>query len=56
VLEIARARVPKAPPSRDSLKAAYGSLLQAIGRVGIVSIFEPSAEVIRKGKAAKRKR
>jgi hypothetical protein len=29
VLEIARARVPKAPPSRDSLKAAYGSLLQA---------------------------
>ena len=114
VLEIARAARAKAAPSRDRLKAAYGSLLQATGRVlgqakrfsqeigdgvkrgaeavqqmaleghrrildmmvprvqqvmrqtkariyqgdtrsagKIVSIFEPSAEVIRKGKAAK---
>jgi IS5 family transposase len=114
VLEIARAARGKAPPSRDKLKAAYGRLLQATGRVvgqakhfakeigngvkrgtsiiqqaaleghrqmldvmvprvqqvmrqtkarifrgdthsagKIVSIFEPSTEVIRKGKAAK---
>jgi IS5 family transposase len=114
VLEIARAARGKAAPSRDKLKAAYGSLLLATGRVvgqakrfsqeigdgvkrgadmaqqmameahrgvldmmvprvqqvirqtkariyrgdtrsvgKIVSIFEPSAEVIRKGKAAK---
>jgi len=114
VLEIARAARAKAPPSRDRLKQAYGSLLRATGRVvgqakrfameigegakrcaeltrqsaleghrrtldlmvprvqqvmrqtkariyqgdtrspgKIVSIFEPSAEVIRKGKAAK---
>jgi transposase, IS5 family len=114
MLEIARAARGKAPPSRDKLKAAYGSLLQATGRVvgqakrfsqeigdgvkhctaivqqtvleghrqvldvmlprvqqvmrqtkarifrdetrsagKIVSIFEPSTEVIRKGKAAK---
>ncbi len=114
VLEIARAARGKAPPSRDKLKAAYGSLLQATGRVvgqakhfakeigngvkhgtsiiqqialeghrqmldvmvprvqqvmrqtkarifrgdthsvgKIVSIFEPSTEVIRKGKASK---
>jgi IS5 family transposase len=114
VLEIARAARGKAAPSRDKLKAAYGSLLRATGRVvgqakrfsteigngvkrctgltrqmamedhrrildmmvprvqqvmrqtkariyqgetrsagKIVSIFEPSAEVIRKGKAAK---
>jgi transposase, IS5 family len=33
VLEIARAARGKAPPSRDKLKAAYGSLLQATGRV-----------------------
>ena len=32
-LEIARAARGKAPPSRDKLKAAYGSLLQATGRV-----------------------
>jgi IS5 family transposase len=114
VLEIGRAARGKAAPSRDKLKAAYGSLLQATSRVvgqakrfcqeiddgvkrcaavaqqaaieghrqvldtmiprvqqvmrqtkariyqgdtrsvgKIVSIFEPSAEVIRKGKAAK---
>jgi transposase, IS5 family len=114
VLKIARAARAKAAPSRERLKAAYGSLLQATGRVvgqakrfsqeigdgvkrgvevvqqmaleghrrlldmmvprvqqvmrqtkariyqgdtrsagKIVSIFEPSAEVIRKGKAAK---
>ena len=114
VLEIARAARGKAPPSRDKLKAAYSSLLQATGRVvgqarrfsreigngvkhctaivertalegqrrvlnimvprvqqvirqtrarifrgetrsagKIVSIFEPSTEVIRKGKASK---
>lgn len=114
VLEIARAARGKAPPSRDKLKTAYASLLQATGRVvgqakrfsqeigdgmkrctaivqqtvleghrqaldvmvprvrqvmrqakarifrgdtrsegKIVSIFEPSTEVIRKGKAAK---
>ena len=114
VLEIARAARGKAPPSRDKLKAAYNSLLQATGRVvgqakrfskdigtgvkrcadivrqaaleghrqvldvmvprvqqvirqakarifrgdtrsagKIVSIFEPTTEVIRKGKAAK---
>jgi IS5 family transposase len=114
VLEIARAARGKAPPSRDKLKAAYGSLIQATGRVvgqakrfsreigdgvkwctaivqqraleghrqvldvmvprvqqvmrqakarifrgdtrsegKIVSIFEPSTEVIRKGKASK---
>jgi transposase, IS5 family len=33
VLEIARAARGKAPPSRDRLKAAYNSLLQATGRV-----------------------
>ena len=33
VLEIARAARAKAAPSRDRLKAAYGSLLQATGRV-----------------------
>jgi len=114
MLEIARAARGKAPPSRDKLKAAYSSLLQATGRVvgqakrfsreigegvkhcttivqqaalegqrrvldamvprvqqvmrqtkarilggetrsagKIVSIFEPSTEVIRKGKASK---
>ena len=114
VLEIARAARGKAPPSRDKLKTAYSSLLQATGRVvgqakrfsreigdgvkhctaivqqtalegqrrvldmmvprvqqvmrqtrarifrgetrsagKIVSIFEPSTEVIRKGKASK---
>jgi len=114
MLEIARAARGKAPPSRDKLKAAYNSLLQATGRVvglakrfsreigdgvkhgttivqqtalegqrrvldamvprvqqvmrqtkarilrgetrsagKIVSIFEPSTEVIRKGKASK---
>ena len=114
MLEIARAARAKAAPSRDKLKAAYGSLLRSTGRVvaqakrfsreigdgvkrgaevvqqmaleghrrvldtmvprvqqvlrqtkariyrgdtrsvgKIVSIFEPSAEVIRKGKAAK---
>jgi IS5 family transposase len=114
VLEIARAARGKAAPSRDRLKAAYGSLLQATSRVvgqakrfsreigdgvkrcteivkqtaleghrqvldvmvprvqqvmrqakarifqgdtrsegKIVSLFEPSTEVIRKGKAAK---
>jgi IS5 family transposase len=114
MLEIARAARGKAPPSRDKLKAAYDSLLQATGRVvgqakrfsreigygvkrctgivqqtaleghrqmldvmvprvqqvmrqakarifqgetrsagKIVSIFEPSTEVIRKGKASK---
>lgn len=114
VLEIARAARGKAAPSRDRLKAAYGSLLQATSRVvgqakrfsreigdgvkcgteivqqtaleghrqvldvmvprvqqvmrqakarifrgdtrsegKIVSIFEPSTEVIRKGKASK---
>jgi transposase, IS5 family len=113
-LEIARAARGKASPSRDKLKGAYGSLLQATGRVvglakrfskeiadgvkrcteiaqqtameghrqvldvmvprvqqvmrqakarifqgdtrsegKIVSLFEPSTEVIRKGKAAK---
>ena len=108
-LEIARAARGKAPPSRDKLKAAYGSLLQATGRVvgqakrfsreigdgvkrctaaleghrqllevmvprvqqvmrqakarifrgdtrsegKIVSLFEPSTEVIRKGKASR---
>jgi IS5 family transposase len=114
MLEIARAARDKAPPSRDKMKAAYGKLLQATGRVvgqakrfakeigdgvkhcteivqqtalqghlqvldvmvprvqqvmrqtkarifrgdtrsegKIVSLFEPSTEVIRKGKAAK---
>lgn len=114
MLEIARAARGKAPPSRDKLKAAYSSLLQATSRVvgqakrfsreigdgvkhctaivrqtalegqrrvldmmvprvqqvmrqtkarilwgetrsvgKIVSIFEPSTEVIRKGKASK---
>jgi IS5 family transposase len=114
MLEIGRAARGKAAPSRDKLKAAYGSLLRSTGRVvaqakrfsreigdgvkrgaevvqqmaleghrrvldtmvprvqqvlrqtkariyrgdtrsvgKIVSIFEPSAEVIRKGKAAK---
>ena len=114
VLEIARAARGKAPPSRDRLKTAYGSLIQATSRVvgqakrfareisdgvkrcteivqqtaleghrqvldvmvprvqqvmrqakarifrgetrsegKIVSLFEPSTEVIRKGKAAK---
>ena len=33
VLEIARAARGKAPPSRERLKAAYGRLLQATGRV-----------------------
>jgi transposase, IS5 family len=33
VLEIARAARAKAAPSRDRLKAAYVSLLQATGRV-----------------------
>jgi hypothetical protein len=33
VLEIARAARGKSPPSRDKLKAAYSSLLQATGRV-----------------------
>jgi IS5 family transposase len=33
VLEIARAARGKAPPSREKLKAAYGSLLRATGRV-----------------------
>ena len=114
VLEIARAARAKSPPSRDRLKTAYGSLIQATSRVvgqakrfareisdgvkrcteivqqtaleghrqvldamvprvqqvmrqakarifrgetrsegKIVSLFEPSTEVIRKGKAAK---
>ena len=33
MLEIARAARGKAAPSRERLKAAYGSLLQAISRV-----------------------
>jgi hypothetical protein len=46
VLEIARAARGNAAPSRDKLKSAY--LKSTYG-----SIFEPSAEIIRKGKAAK---
>jgi IS5 family transposase len=62
VLEIARAARAKARQSGEKLAQAYRRLLEATGRVvgqakrfakEIVSLFEPTTEVIRKGKAGK---
>jgi transposase, IS5 family len=60
--EIARAPRDKAPPSQDKMKRAYGKLLQATGRVvvlskrfskeignGVKRCIEPVQQIILKG-------